>query len=175
MANSKDVEYARSRYTTMTFKQLHTRLGRMTKPEKLEAFATVVEEDLMEVVRRYGLGLMTYSPLAVGLLTGRFKKGEAPAGTPWTERGEDLDSFLTDHAQGVVDKLTEVAARIGKTPAQTALAWVLDHPEVTASIMGPDTPEQVDDMMGGLGWQLDPEDREMLDAISEIPRPRHIA
>ena len=134
-----------------------------------------VEGDLMEVVRRYGLGLMTYSPLAVGLLTGRFKKGEAPAGTPWAGRGEDLDSFMTDHAQRVVDKLTQVAARIGKTPAQTALAWVLDHPEVTASIMGPDTPEQVDDMMGGLGWQLEPEDWETLDAISEIPRPRHIA
>ena len=50
MATPKDVEYARSRYTTMSFKQLHTRLGRMTKPEKLEAFAVVVEEDLMQLV-----------------------------------------------------------------------------------------------------------------------------
>ena len=48
MATPKDVEYARNRYSEMTFKQLHTRLGRMTKPEKLEAFAVVVEEHLME-------------------------------------------------------------------------------------------------------------------------------
>ena len=47
MANPKDVEYARSRLTTMSWRQLHTRLGRMTKPEKLEAFAIVVEEDLL--------------------------------------------------------------------------------------------------------------------------------
>ena len=134
-----------------------------------------VEGDLLEVVSKYGLGLMTYSPLAVGLLTGRFKKGEAPGeGTPWAGRRDDFDSYMTDQAQRVVDKLTGIAARIGKTPAQTALAWVLDHPQVTAPIMGPDTPEQVDDMIGGLGWQLDPEDREALDSISEIPRPRHV-
>jgi len=46
-ATPKDVEYARNRYSEMTFKQLRTRLGRMTKPEKLEAFAVVVEEDLL--------------------------------------------------------------------------------------------------------------------------------
>lgn len=50
MATPKDVEYARNRYSTMSFKQLHTRLGRMTKPEKLEAFAVVVEEDLMQLI-----------------------------------------------------------------------------------------------------------------------------
>ena len=50
MANPKDVEYARNRYSVMSFKQLHTRLGRMTKPEKLEAFAVVAEEDLMRLV-----------------------------------------------------------------------------------------------------------------------------
>tara|TARA_Y100000310_G_C20246575_1_gene607094 strand:+ start:213 stop:599 length:387 start_codon:yes stop_codon:yes gene_type:complete len=49
-ATPKDVEYARNRYSTMSFKQLRTRLGRMTKPEKLEAFAVVVEEDLMRLV-----------------------------------------------------------------------------------------------------------------------------
>jgi hypothetical protein len=57
MVNPKDVEYARSRYTTMSFKQLHTRLGRMTKPEKLLAFATVVEEDLMEWMAPGGFSL----------------------------------------------------------------------------------------------------------------------
>ena len=50
MATPKDGEYARNRYSEMTFKQLRTRLGRMTKPEKLEAFAVVVEEDLMHLV-----------------------------------------------------------------------------------------------------------------------------
>ena len=135
-----------------------------------------VEGDLMDLVRKYGLGLMSYSPLAVGLLTGQFKKGEAPAeGTPWARRRDKLDSYMTDHAQRVVDKLAEISTRIGKTPAQVAVAWILDHPEVTAAIMGPDTPEQVDDMMGGLDWPLDSEDREALDAISDIQAPRHIS
>ena len=134
-----------------------------------------VEGDLTELVQQYGLGLMTFSPLAIGLLTGRFRKGAAPGeGTPWDGRREDFDAYMTDQAQRVIDELTQIAARIGKTPAQTALAWVLDHPQVTAAVIGPDTPAQVDDMMGSLGWRLDPGDREVLDAVSQRQEPRHI-
>ena len=67
MANPKDVEYARSRLTTMSWRQLHTRLGRMTKPEKLEAFTIVVEDDL--------IGQMTERRLTLELIqkTAQFK------------------------------------------------------------------------------------------------------
>lgn len=134
-----------------------------------------VEGDLMDLVDEYGLGLMTYSPLAVGLLSGEFRRGEVPAaGTPWTERREDMDSYMTDRVQAIIDKLVEIATRIGKTPQQTAVAWILDHPQVTAAMMGPDTPEQVDDVMSGTGWQLEPTDRQALDAISQIDQPCHI-
>ena len=74
----------------------------------------------------------------------------------------------------IIDKLVEIATRIGKTPQQTAVAWILDHPQVTAAMMGPDTPEQVDDVMSGTGWQLEPTDRQALDAISQIDQPCHI-
>ena len=57
IAKPKDVEYAQNRYSSMSFKQLHTRLGRMTKPDKLLAFATVVEEDLMEWMAPGGFSL----------------------------------------------------------------------------------------------------------------------
>ena len=86
-----------------------------------------------------------------------------------------MDFFMTDRAQTVVDKVVEIAAQTGKTPAQTAVAWVLDHPQVTAAMMGPDTLEQVDDMMSGAGLQLDPGHREALDAISQVEGLRHIA
>ena len=112
-----------------------------------------VEGDLMDLVDEHGLGLMTYSPLAVGLLSGEFRRGVVPpVGTPWTERRDDLDSYMTDRVQAIVDKLVEIATRIGKTPQQTAVAWILDHPQVAAAMMGPDTPEQVDDVMGSTDW-----------------------
>ena len=79
MATPKDVEYARNRYSTMSFKQLHTRLGRMTKPEKLEAFAVVVEEDLMQLI---SIGDISFDQLQesdqFGLLTAINDKRSVP-------------------------------------------------------------------------------------------------
>jgi aryl-alcohol dehydrogenase-like predicted oxidoreductase len=61
-----------------------------------------------------------------------------------------------------------IAQELGKTPAQVALAWVLDHPEVTCAIMGADTVAQLDDNLGAVGWTLDPELRGRLDQASAV-------
>lgn len=131
-----------------------------------------MEQDLMPVCRRYGLGMMTFSPLAIGLLTGRFRRGQpVPAGTPWDKGHYDYDHAMTAQTDRVIGKMVEIGARYGKTPAQVAIAWVLDHPEVTAAMIGPDRPEHVEENFGALDLKLAPEEREALDTASEVDGP----
>ena len=124
-----------------------------------------VEPELLSLCKRYGLGLTTYSPLAIGLLAGRVRRGDAPPpGTPW--RQDWLAQTLSERADTVIATLIELAAARGVTPAQIAVAWVLDHPEVTAPIVGADRPEYVDDVFGALEIQLTAEERLALDEVS---------
>lgn len=137
-----------------------------------------VEPELMPLVRRHGLGVMTYSPLAIGLLTGRFRRGQPPpADSPWGSGSTHyvFDTAMTEHADRIVAKLIDVAAQRGKTPAQVAMAWILGHPEISSIIIGPDRPEHVDENLGALGWALSPEERETLDEVSRVERPRKFA
>jgi 1-deoxyxylulose-5-phosphate synthase len=124
-----------------------------------------VESEIVPVVRRFGLGLVAYSPLAVGLLSGRFRRGQAPPpGAFWTP--ERLEQALTPRGDAVVETLLTLARARGATPAQLAFAWLLDHPEVTAPITGADTPELVDEVFGALDITLTTEERQALDAVS---------
>ena len=66
----------------------------------------------------------------------------------------------------VIATLKRLADELGKTPAQLAVAWVVSHPEVTVAISGSDTIEQLDDTLGGVGWELDNVIREELDEVS---------
>ena len=120
------------------------------------------------LVREEGLGVMCYSPLAVGLLSGVYSPDEPPPlGTLWATRLRDDFAQRMSGATGqVVLTLKRLAAELGKTPAQLAVAWVLSHPEVTVAISGSDTIEQLDDTLGGVGWELDAEVREELDEVS---------
>lgn len=143
-----------------------------------------IEPEIMPLCRQFGVGIMAYSPLAIGLLTGRFRRGqEPPEGTPWS-RGENtglsphkyvLEDALDEFNDGVIGTLVEVAERHGKTPAQVAIAWILDHPEVTAPILGADLPEHVDEIFEGLEWELPAEERQVLDEVSTRPLPRKFA
>ena len=132
-----------------------------------------IEAELLPLVRRLGLGLMTYSPLAVGLLTGRFRRGPAAAAGIVLVRPQGL---RPDHLRGAPTAscraLVEIGSRHGRTPAQVALAWLLDHPEVTAPMIGPDLPEHVDETFDALDWQLPPEDRAALDGMTEVKPSR---
>jgi len=128
-----------------------------------------VEPELLALCRCYGLGLTTYSPLAIGLLSGRFRRGEEPPGTFWTQA--HLDEALSKHGDQVVQTLIDRAAERSVTPVQMAIAWILDHPEVTAPIVGADRPEYVDDVFGALDVELTDEERETLDAVSAWESP----
>jgi 1-deoxyxylulose-5-phosphate synthase len=129
-----------------------------------------VEPELLELCRGYGLGLMTYSPLAIGLLSGRFRRGAPPpADSPWEP--EQLRAALSERTDRVIQMQLDLAAARGATPTQIALAWLLDHEEVTAPIVGADRPEYVDDALGALAIELTRPERQALDAMSQWNAP----
>ena len=126
-----------------------------------------METELFGLVREEGLGVMCYSPLAVGLLSGVYSPDEPPSeGTLWSKRPDEFSEKMSGATGHVISTLRRLAAELGKTPAQLAVAWVLSHPEVTVAISGSDTIEQLDDTLGGVGWELDAAVRDELDAVS---------
>ncbi|MDA1258878.1 MAG: aldo/keto reductase [Chloroflexi bacterium] len=127
-----------------------------------------VEAEMLPAIRSHGFGLMTYSPLAVGLLSGVYVPGEAPpAGSLYATARADLFGGAMDaSARAILDVLHDVAAAHEKTVAQTAINWVLSHPEVSVAITGGDTPEHMDDNIGALGWPISDAERSRLDAVS---------
>ena len=126
-----------------------------------------LETEMFGLVREEGLGVMCYSPLAVGLLSGVYSPDQPPpAGTLWAARQNEFSQRMRGATGQVVSTLKRLAADLGKTPAQLAVAWVLSHPEVTVAISGSDTIEQLDDTLGGVGWELDTAVREELDEVS---------
>lgn len=126
-----------------------------------------IEPELLPLCRQYGLGMMTFSPLAVGLLSGQFRRGQPPPeGTPWN----DDDRFaraLDEKNDQIVQKLIDIGQGQGKTPAQVAIAWILANDDVTAPIIGPDRPEHVEEVFGALEVEFSAEDLQALDELSQ--------
>ena len=143
-----------------------------------------IEPDLMPLCRQFGLGIMAYSPLAIGLLSGRFRRGqEPPPQTSWStgeNRGlsphkYDFKAAMDEHADRVVQTLFDIGERHQRTPAQVAIAWILDHDEISAPILGADQIEHVEEICAGLEFALAPEERSLLDEVSQRPEPRKFA
>jgi 1-deoxyxylulose-5-phosphate synthase len=128
-----------------------------------------LEQEMFGLVRDRGLGLMAYSPLAVGLLSGAYQPDHpAPTGSLWASFGQDRYAALMAGAAGeVVRTVQTIAAEEGRTPAQVAVAWVLSQPEVTCAISGADTIAHFDDVRPALHWHLPPDQRKRLDAVSQ--------
>jgi aryl-alcohol dehydrogenase-like predicted oxidoreductase len=127
-----------------------------------------LETEMFPMVRSLGLGVMAYSPLAVGLLSGAYRPGEPPpAGSYWANRpAEEFAQALAGRAGETVAAVRQVAERCGATVAQVALKWVLSRPEVTVVISGADTDAQMDENLGAVQVQLSPEDLALLDRVS---------
>jgi voltage-dependent potassium channel beta subunit len=104
-----------------------------------------IEADVMPVSARLGLGQIVWSPLAQGLLTGKYSGGRIPPGSRGADeqRNRFLLPLLTPANLARAERLAQVAAELGITPAQLALAWVLRRPEVSAAIVGATRVEQL--------------------------------
>jgi len=128
-----------------------------------------LEGEMFGLIRDQGLGAMAYSPLGVGLLSGLYGRGApAPDGSIWaTRRRDSYRNAMEGRAGEIVSTLAGASKKLGKTPAQVALAWVLSHPEITVAITGGDTIAHLEDNLGALGWELPPDIRESLDGASQ--------
>ena len=82
---------------------------------------------------------------------------------------------MTEQADRIVQRLVEIGQSHDMTPSQVATAWVLDRPEITSVIIGPDAPEHVDEAVCALGWQLSVNERAALDDLSKIEMPSKFA
>ena len=140
--------------------------------ESVQAYYTVagrdVEREVLPLIEDQQLGLMVWSPLAGGLLTGKFSPdGKGPDGT----RRASFDFPVVDKARAfkVVDAMRPIAAQHQATVAQVALAWLLSRPQVSTVIMGAKTPEQLAENLGASSLVLTPDELQMLDEVSKLP------
>jgi len=114
-----------------------------------------IECDYLEMCLDYGIGVLPCSPLAGGLLSGKYQRGEAPPDDSRASIDESFaDSYLREEYFDVVDVVEEVAEDTEATPAQVALTWLLHHEEITAPIVGARTIDQLDEDLRASGLSL---------------------
>jgi aryl-alcohol dehydrogenase-like predicted oxidoreductase len=122
--------------------------------------------EVLPACERFGLGFLPFFPLASGLLTGKYKKGEAPPeGTrlaAWGRRGQDA---LNDKNFGKLERLSGWAEERGKSLLELAFAWLLGQPVVSSVIAGATRPEQVQANAAAANWALSPQEVEEVTAL----------
>ena len=135
-----------------------------------------IEWEIVPACESTGLGLLPWSPLGGGWLTGKYTKEERPTGA--TRLGENPDRGVEAYDRrstvqrtwDVIDTVEAVASTRGATMPQVALAWLVERPRVTSVILGARTLEQLQNNLGAAGLHLDPEETARLDAASD-PAP----
>lgn len=125
-----------------------------------------IERDVLPACQRYGMGVMVWSPLAKGMLTGKYRKDRPQ---PDSLRAKFMPKAMSHEASlDVVEKLIPLAESAGISLMHMALAFVASHPAVTSAIIGPRTMEQLDGLLAGADVVLDDE---ILNLIDEIVPP----
>ncbi len=139
--------------------------------------ARAVEWEIVPACQAAGLGMLAWSPLASGWLTGKYRRGEpAPAGTRvvenadegmriWNQRGQSQQTWQ------VLDAVRTVAEGRGVSLAQVAIAWLMARPAVSSVILGARSMDQLTGNMAAAELKLTPEETQLLDEASEPPAP----
>jgi len=129
-----------------------------------------IEVEIVPVCQKFGLGIIPWSPLAGGMLTGKYRRGEEPpSDTRYGSRtplGQILEPFR-DRNFDIVDIVVEEARRLGTTPAALSLAWNLSRPGVTAPIIGPKSVKQLEENLAALDLEVPEETTQRINEASE--------
>lgn len=126
------------------------------------------EREVIPACRAFDLGVLVWSPLGRGLLSGKYRQGEsAPKGTRLAEWRDTYARMNTDQSWQVVDAVRQVAKEVDSTPARVALAWLLAKPECSSIILGARTVAQLEDNLAAAQLELGAEHLALLDKISE--------
>jgi aryl-alcohol dehydrogenase-like predicted oxidoreductase len=132
-----------------------------------------VEYEILPACEEEGLGVIPWSPLGGGFLSGKYRRDEEPPqGSRISEAVESMEEYwnrrATERNWAVLDVVGEISEAIGKSYAQISLNWLLRQEGVTAPIIGARTIEQLEDNLGASGWELD---EQQVDELSEAGAP----
>ena len=149
----------------------------ISKTDHLERFVSLqaqyslveraLEREHVPLCTKHGLGILPWSPLAGGFLTGKYSKGQsAPEGTRLEKWRDRYQSFDNDRNWRIIDEVRTVAGELEATPAQISLAWLLAKPVVSAVIFGARTEKQLDDNLRAASVRLTTDHLRRLDEAS---------
>ena len=134
------------------------------QPKYNLVFRDEYERELEPLCLEQGVGVIPYSSLGSGFLSGKYRRG---AELPRTARAGGVQkSYMTDRGFAVLEAVEKVAAGAGATPAQVALSWLAHRPGITAPIASATSPAQLAELLGGIELRLDDEARAALDRAS---------
>ena len=126
------------------------------------------EIEAMPLCKHHQIGVIPYSPLAGGFLTGKYRK-DSPQ--PESVRsGGNMTKYGNDRGWAVIEALESIGKEHSKTVAQTALAWMLSNPVITSPIIGANSVSQLNDLLGAAGYRLNPEEMTILNDLTKYPR-----
>ncbi|MCA9150070.1 MAG: aldo/keto reductase [Planctomycetales bacterium] len=131
-----------------------------------------IEVEILPACEAEGMGMLCWSPLGGGMLTGKYKQADGPAaGSRVAVRAEiDLPRYWNDDSFKIIDELIATAERCDKTPAQVALAWLLHDQRIGAVIVGARTTEQLESSLVAGDWDLASDDRQRLSDVVPFAR-----
>jgi aryl-alcohol dehydrogenase-like predicted oxidoreductase len=130
-----------------------------------------IEEELVPACTLKGLGMVVWSPLAGGYLSGKYQPGQHHvAGSRSAENWAFPTQYFHPEHEAILTELLAVARDLGCSPAQVAVRWVLEQPLVSSAIAGARTADQLKDTLAAADWQLPDEARRRLDNVSALRR-----
>jgi aryl-alcohol dehydrogenase-like predicted oxidoreductase len=126
-----------------------------------------IENDLLPAAQEYNLGLLPFFPLASGLLTGKYKRGEAAPGDTRLGKVERLrDRYMTPRNEEIVEKLQAFAQARGHSMLELAFSWLAARPQVASVIAGATRVEQVEQNVKAIAWSLSADEMKEIDGIT---------
>jgi aryl-alcohol dehydrogenase-like predicted oxidoreductase len=127
-----------------------------------------IEKDLLPAAQAYDLGLLPFFPLASGLLTGKYRRGEAPPDDTRFGKAPALkDRYVTPRNEDIVEKLQAFALARGHTILELAFSWLASRPQVSSVIAGATRVEQIEQNVKAIDWKLSPEELAEIDGITK--------
>jgi aryl-alcohol dehydrogenase-like predicted oxidoreductase len=150
----------------MDFARINKLAGFVAAQDEYNLLSREIETSLVPIIKRFGLALIPYFPLASGLLTGKYRKGQPmPTGTRLSDPRFSA-RFANEQNLEMVERLTAFCAGRGRTMLELAFGWLLARPYVASVIAGTTTPEQVRQNAGALAWQLTADEIAAVESIT---------